>query len=58
MVAMPKALVERFCRHFKAEFEIKVDDQLRGGRTGADVRAELESKIMAGIILNYPLNWA
>ena len=55
---MPKALVERLCRHFKAEFGIKIDYQLRGGRTGADVRAELESKIMAGIILNYPLNWA
>ena len=44
MVAMPKALVERLCRHFKAEFESKVDYQLRGGRTGADVKAELESK--------------
>ena len=44
MVAMPKALVERLCRHFKAEFGIKVDYQLRGARTGADVKAELESK--------------
>ena len=36
--------MERLCRHFKAEFEIKVDYQLRGARTGADVKAELESK--------------